>query len=212
MRKPCFGLTPLPTGPGTSRFASSLHHWQSLRQSNPSIMIKETVLDRWAGSGTKRRMGPSLPHASTAAQTARANVSCLLQTCSRPCSRSSISRDTSSPLIMWVAGVPRLSGWTLSLVPRTVAIQSRYPGMCWCFLRRAASALSLKNVKQRPTGSMRPFCDPAIVTSTPHESISNSTQASVAMESTNNSAECRASSIAALRALMSWWIVVAVSV
>jgi len=67
-------------------------------------------------------------------------------------------------------------------------------------------------VKLRPGGVIRPFCEPAIATSTPHASISNGTQPSEATVSTINSALWPAARIAAPIALMSLMTPEAVSI
>ncbi len=61
---------------------------------------------------------------------------------------------------------------------------------------QAASAFSLIALNPRPGGIIRPFCDPAIVTSTPHSSCRNSMQPIAETESTMNRAGWFAASIA----------------
>src|ERR1700677_697874 len=58
----------------------------------------------------------------------------------------------------------------------------------------AASALSLTALKPSPGGSIRPFCEPAMATSTPHSSCRKSMEASEEMVSTISSAGCLARS------------------
>src|SRR5579862_3180003 len=60
----------------------------------------------------------------------------------------------------------------------------------------ADSAFSLTALKPRPGGSISPFCDPAMATSTPHSSWRKSMEPSDEMVSTMNSAGCLARSIA----------------
>ena len=67
----------------------------------------------------------------------------------------------------------------------------------------AASARGPAHTKPRPGGTIRPFCEPATVRSTPHASISYSSQAIEAMQSTMSSAGWSAASIARRFAAMS---------
>jgi hypothetical protein len=60
----------------------------------------------------------------------------------------------------------------------------------------APIALSLTALNDRPGGSIKPFCEPATVTSTPHSSCRKSIEPSEEIVSTINSAGCRARSIA----------------
>ena len=62
--------------------------------------------------------------------------------------------------------------------------------------RDAASARSLMALKLRPGGNIKPFCDPASVTSSPHSSWRRSIDPSDDTASTSNSAGCAAASIA----------------
>ena len=71
---------------------------------------------------------------------------------------------------------------------------SRRAAAAPCF--DAASALALIALKLRPGGSIRPFCDPASVTSRPHSSCRRSIDPSDDTASTSSSAGCRARSIA----------------
>ena len=60
----------------------------------------------------------------------------------------------------------------------------------------AFSAFSLTALKERPGGSISPFCEPATVTSTPHSSCRNSIEPREEMVSTSSSAGCSAASMA----------------
>src|SRR5438128_1051985 len=60
----------------------------------------------------------------------------------------------------------------------------------------AASALSLTALNDMPGGSIRPFCAPPTVTSTPQSSCRYSVEASDEMVSTSSSAGWAAASIA----------------
>ena len=60
----------------------------------------------------------------------------------------------------------------------------------------AASAFGETALKDNPGGSIRPFCEPATVTSTPHSSMRKSIDASDEIVSTSSNAGCPARSIA----------------
>ena len=62
-----------------------------------------------------------------------------------------------------------------------------------------------------PVGSIRPFCEPATTTSTPHSSMRKSIDARDEITSTRNNAGCPAASIARRSAAMSWTTPVEVS-
>ena len=74
-------------------------------------------------------------------------------------------------------------------------------GMLACWL--AASAFSLTALKPRPGGIMRPFCELAMLTSTPHSSCLNSTLPRAEMVSTSSRAGWPAASMARRTAAMS---------
>ena len=73
-------------------------------------------------------------------------------------------------------------------------------------------ARSLAATKARPGGVIRPFCEPAMATSTPQPSMSNGMQPSEATQSTISSAGCLAASIALRMAGMSLTTPEAVSI
>ena len=66
----------------------------------------------------------------------------------------------------------------------------------------ARIAFSLTPVSPTPGGSIRPFCEPETVTSTPHSSMRKSAEARPETLSTRNRAGCRAASIAFLISAM----------
>src|SRR6185369_792374 len=66
----------------------------------------------------------------------------------------------------------------------------------------ASIALGESALKRMPDGSIRPFCEPLIVTSTPHPSCWYLAQARPEMLSTINSAGCPAASMALRTAMM----------
>src|SRR6202008_5011317 len=66
-----------------------------------------------------------------------------------------------------------------------------------------ASAFSPTALNDRPGGSIRPFCEPPTVTSTPHSSCRYSIEPRDEMVSTINSAGCPAASIARRTSLTS---------